>query len=288
MRRATAFAALALVPIVLAGLPLLAWFASTALAPGGSSAAPLAADGLTCTVRAGACVGAEVEVFRMSNTANASAGTPAGAPSYTYRVCCAADGLGTSCSGTYDTVLAMSGTGNAHVATAVGGAYTTEVCLSASAGTVNCTYGTSCGTGYACLATISGTTNTNAHVADCDGTDDYATKVCCEASALDCSSGVDTDVDGFNNNVECYLLTDPGDKCPDVLYTDDAWPLDTNMDTYITVAGDVAAYTGRLGSTGGPPASGNWRQRLDLNMDNFLTVAGDVAKFTGKLGSHCT
>jgi hypothetical protein len=285
MRRATAFAALALAPIVLAGLPLLVWFASVALAPGGSSAAPLAADGLTCTVRAGACVGAEVEVFRMSNNANAHAGTPAGAPTYGYRVCCAADGLGTLCSGTHDTVLALSGASNAHVATSVGGAYTTEVCLSVATGTVSCTYASDCGAS-ACLATISG--STNAHVADCDGTDDYATKVCCGLSELDCSAGVDTDGDGFNNNVECYLPTDPGDNCSNQPGVHDAWPLDINMNKVITVVGDVLPYSGRIGAHGSPSPSPTWRQRLDINMDNYITVVGDVLKFSGKIGQSCT
>jgi len=284
MRWAMAFIALLL------GLGALGWFAGAALAPGGSSAAPMAASTLSCSVEPadpGCDTGAgEVEVFRMSSLANAHAGTPGGS-TYGYKVCCGGvTGLGTSCSGTYDTVLTLPAADNAHVASDASYPTGEPVCLSVPAGgTVACMYSPDCTD--ACLATMSGTTNTNAHVADCDGTGDYATKVCCEASALDCSSGVDTDTDGFNNNVECYLPTDPGDNCPDVLYTDDAWPLDINMDTYVTVAGDVAAYTGRLGSTGGPPPSGNWRLRLDLNMDNFLTVAGDVAKFTGRLGSHC-
>ena len=141
-----------------------------------------ASSALTCSVESTACAGDEVEVFRMSSTANAHAGTPTGS-SYTYRVCCgsvAALGLGTNCSGTYDTVVALSGTDNAHAATTVGGAYTTEACLSVTEGAVACTHTSDCGTAYECLATISDTTN--AHVADCDGTDDYATKVCCSAS----------------------------------------------------------------------------------------------------------
>jgi hypothetical protein len=55
------------------------------------------------------------------------------------------------------------------------------VCLSAATTVVDCTFAGSCGTGYACLATTSATNN--AHVADCDGTGDYATKVCCFAGA---------------------------------------------------------------------------------------------------------
>jgi hypothetical protein len=292
MRRATAFAALALVPIVLAGLPLLAWLAYTVLAPGGSSAAPMAADGLTCTVRATACVGSEVEVFRMSNTTNAHAGTPLGAPGYTYRVCCEADGLGSDCSGTYATVLALSGTSNAHVATSVGGAYTTQVCLSVTEGTVDCSYGPDCG-GDECVATVSGASN--AHVADCDGGAPYTTKVCCEASAQDCSAGVDTDGDGFDNDVECYLPTDPGDACPDWKGTPglcpgascdghDAWPLDNNVDKASTVVGDVLIYVGKTGQpVGGDPLL----QRLDINADGAVTVVGDVLAYPGNTGIGC-
>jgi hypothetical protein len=276
LRRATV-----LVTVVLLALALalgLRWAFNT------TAAAPTGAGSLTCSVKA-SCDAEEVAVFRMSFTANAHAGTPAGS-AYGYSVCCGGvTGLGSDCSGNYDTVLALSDTDNAHAATTAGGAYTTEVCLSVATGTVSCTYGPDCGTS-ACLATISG--DTNAHVADCDGTDDYATKVCCEASAQDCSSGVDTDGDGFDNDVECYLPTDPGDDCTNDPGVHDAWPLDVNMDTFVTVVGDVLPYSGRMGATGGPPPSGNWRQRLDLNMDNFLTVVGDVLKFSGKIGQSCT
>ena len=281
MRRATVFAALLLMPIVLAGLPLLAWFAYTVLAPGGSSAAPMAADGLTCSVKATACVGDEVEVFRMSSTSNAAAGTPVGS-AYTYRVCCGGvTGLGTNCGGDYDTVLALSGTDNGHVATTTGGAYTTEVCLSLPEEGVACTYTSDCGTAYECLATISGTTN--AHVADCDDVDDYATKVCCSVGV--CSSGVDIDTDGFNDDVECYLDTDPLDDCTDAPSVHDAWPLDVNMDRYVTVVLDALNFRGRIGATSGSP---EWLQRLDFNMDGMLTVVGDALLYRGMIGETCT
>jgi Tol biopolymer transport system component len=94
----------------------------------------------------------------------------------------------------------------------------------------------------------------------------------------------DADGDGFCGDVEVYLGTDPLDACPDHP-SDDAWPFDINMDTYVT-AGDLFFYNGRIGSTGGPPASPNWMQRLDLNMDNFIT-AGDVLLYAGKYGSTC-
>ena len=138
-----------------------------------------ATNGLACSVKA-TCDGGEVEVFRMSSTANAHAGTPGGS-SYGNVVCCGGvTGLGTDCSGVHHGVLSLSATDNAHVASL--GQYPTKVCLSAdTVEAVDCVYGADCSADYACLATISGTTN--AHVADCDGLDDYATKVCCYAGA---------------------------------------------------------------------------------------------------------
>jgi hypothetical protein len=96
-----------------------------------------------------------------------------------------------------------------------------------------------------------------------------------------------SDGDGFVDAVELYLGTDPTDACPDNS-ADDAWPLDNNIDTYVTVVGDVLKYSGRIGAHGLPDPSPNWLQRLDLKKDNFLTVVGDVLKFSGKVGSHCT
>jgi hypothetical protein len=149
-----------------------------------------ASPGLTCTVEdAASCVAPEVVVFRMSDQANAHAET---APGSTYGkvVCCGPTGLGTSCSGNFDTVLWLSAADNAHVAEASQAGYATQVCLSATSGTVDCQYGSTCdtGAGYVCLATISGTTN--AHVADCDGTNDYPTKVCCAAGAAPAVGGI--------------------------------------------------------------------------------------------------
>ena len=169
MTRATAFVTLLIALAALAlGVP---WALST-----GSASAT---NGLACDVKTSCDVG-EVEVFRMSATANAHAGTPSGS-SYDYVVCCGGvDGLGTSCSGVHHGVLSLSATDNAHVASL--GQYPTKVCLSAdTVEAVDCVYGADCSADYACLATISGTTN--AHVADCDGLDDYATKVCCYAGA---------------------------------------------------------------------------------------------------------
>jgi hypothetical protein len=100
-------------------------------------------------------------------------------------------------------------------------------------------------------------------------------------------SETDDDGDGFFTSAEQYLPTDPLDACPDDT-SDDAWPLDMNKDTFITVSGDVYNYRGRIGETGGPSPSANWQQRLDLNWDNFLTVAGDVFMYRGMIGETCT
>ncbi len=97
----------------------------------------------------------------------------------------------------------------------------------------------------------------------------------------------DDDYDGFTTTVEEYVGTDPLDACPDDP-SDDAWPLDNNMDTFVTVGGDLLPYRGRLGATGGPPADPEWSQRLDLNMDNWITTGGDVLLYRGMLGESCT
>jgi hypothetical protein len=104
-------------------------------------------------------------------------------------------------------------------------------------------------------------------------------------TSADCSPLLDTDADTFKDNIECYLPTDQSDNCRDGP-GDDAWPLDINMDTWVTMA-DVNRYAGRLGSTGGPPPSPMWLKRLDFNKDNWITMA-DVNKYAGKLGSKCT
>ena len=94
----------------------------------------------------------------------------------------------------------------------------------------------------------------------------------------------DGDVDGFIDEAELYLSTDPSDDCPDDP-TDDAWPLDKNMDTFVTVGGDILDLRGRIGATPGEP---EWQQRLDLNADGAITVGGDVLSYRGMIGESCT
>jgi hypothetical protein len=95
----------------------------------------------------------------------------------------------------------------------------------------------------------------------------------------------DADGDGFRDGVEVHIGTDPLTACPGQP-PHDAWPLDVNIDGFVTAA-DVLAYAGRIGQSAGPPPSSGWRQRLDLNPDGVLT-AGDVLKFAGKIGRICS
>jgi hypothetical protein len=64
----------------------------------------------------------------------------------------------------------------------------------------------------------------------------------------------------------------------------DAWPLDNNVDTYVTVVGDVLNYAGNIGL----PVSGDpILQRLDLSADGSIIVVGDVLMYAGKIGESC-
>jgi hypothetical protein len=186
-----------LIPLLIVIGALLALALGVLSAFNTGSASP---DGsMTCSVKT-SCDASEVEVLRMSSPANAHAGTPSGS-AYDYRVCCTeVSGLGTDCGTTpHAVVLRLSGTDNAHVASDIG--YATEVCLSGGDdATVDCTYpvGGSCPTDYACLATISG--STNAHVADCDGVGDYATKVCCLVTADNCPDDPNPGQENFDDD----------------------------------------------------------------------------------------
>ncbi|UCH86481.1 MAG: FG-GAP repeat protein [Dehalococcoidia bacterium] len=94
----------------------------------------------------------------------------------------------------------------------------------------------------------------------------------------------DGDTDGFLDLVELYLGTDPLDNCPDDP-SDDAWPLDINMDTEITVAGDCLNFRDRIGAAPGDP---EWWQRLDLNADGMISAVGDALLYRGMIGESCT
>ena len=143
---------------------------------GGDQSFTTTASGLACLITT---VCSDTTIFKLSATTNAHAEMPSQA-NYTKYVCCSGTGLGTSCSGNYDTVLKLSGLTNAHVEKKTQANYANSACISVTSGTVLCDYSTDCsllGADYTCLASISG--DTNAHVGDCNA---YATKVCCKIS----------------------------------------------------------------------------------------------------------
>ncbi len=76
---------------------------------------------------------------------------------------------------------------------------------------------------------------------------------------------VDTDKDGFNDTKEQFMGTDPNKICA-ANKTDNAWPVDTNNDTYINGA-DISTLV--------PYISGSkaYSSRYDLNQDNKITEA---------------
>jgi hypothetical protein len=100
----------------------------------------------------------------------------------------------------------------------------------------------------------------------------------------ECLPDVHTDSDGFDDEVECYLGTDPLDDCPDDP-TDDAWPLDIDMSGDLSVTGDVFSYRDCIGVT---PDDPEWWQRLDLDMSGDISVTGDVFLYVGAIGVTCS
>ncbi|UCH87609.1 MAG: hypothetical protein JSU97_04290 [Dehalococcoidia bacterium] len=101
----------------------------------------------------------------------------------------------------------------------------------------------------------------------------------------ECLPGVDTDGDGFDDDIECYLPTDQNDDCTDEIGVHDAWPLDINIDRSVTVVGDVFFYADKIGlPVGGDPLL----QRLDLSADGDITVVGDVLPFSQHIGDECS
>jgi hypothetical protein len=93
----------------------------------------------------------------------------------------------------------------------------------------------------------------------------------------------DDDDDAFDDSVESYLGTDPLDACPDGP-SDDAWPLDIDIDTIVTVVGDVLQFRGHINAI---PSSPEWSQRLDLNMDAAITPVGDVLRYRSHINETC-
>ena len=100
----------------------------------------------------------------------------------------------------------------------------------------------------------------------------------------ECLPDVHSDSDGFDDEVECYLETDPLDDCPNNP-SHDAWPLDIDMTGDISITGDVYFYVGMIGSTVPTDPS---IQRLDLDMTGDISITGDVYEYVGRIGDTCS
>ena len=95
----------------------------------------------------------------------------------------------------------------------------------------------------------------------------------------------DDDNDGFTDATENWVGTDCLDACPDIIGSDDAWPLDQDMSADISVTGDVFKYRGNIGKT---VSAYPGVRRLDINMSGDISVTGDVFLYRGKIGRTCT
>ncbi len=159
---------------------------------------------LSCTVAA-SC--ADTTLFKISGTTNGHGGTP-GASSYTNFVCCSGVvGLGATCSGTYDVVLSLSATDNAHAEQNTQANYATDICMSTGGDTVTIAYQATNCTGYdTTVASMTGTTN--AHLGDSSA---YTTKICASVGAA--SSSLSFSIS--DNTIEFGALTASDDTFAD-------------------------------------------------------------------------
>jgi hypothetical protein len=150
---------------------------STTTVGGNGTTTTVPAGSLSCSVKS-SCGGSETDVLHMSAATNAHAELSTQS-NYANKVCCGAEGktLTVGSSGGQAIVLKLSTTTNAHVGTPAGSSYSNEIHISASSGTISCTYVASCTLTQTCVASISGADN--AHTADCY-TNPYSTRVCCE------------------------------------------------------------------------------------------------------------
>jgi hypothetical protein len=91
----------------------------------------------------------------------------------------------------------------------------------------------------------------------------------------------DDDSDGFTDTSENYMATDSLDACSDDA-SDQAWPVDINNDTDVSI-GDVIPFQHVvLSNLGDPP----YDRRFDLNADTSIDVS-DVLAFMGVMFTSC-
>lgn len=98
------------------------------------------------------------------------------------------------------------------------------------------------------------------------------------------TTGIDSDGDGFSDEVEIHVLTDPFDACPDD-NSDAAYPPDFNNDGVVDLLNDVLEITSKAGSTSSDP-DWNVTRRYDLNKDNIVDES-DTNIVIAYNGVHC-
>ncbi len=93
----------------------------------------------------------------------------------------------------------------------------------------------------------------------------------------------DLDGDGYTNDQEANLGTDPDYACPQVLGVHDAWPADLNMDRTVDQA-DIDLFTPVFNQ---PVGTTPGDERFDLYEDGFID-SGDILQLSPYLGQTCT
>jgi hypothetical protein len=262
----------------------------------GYSSTPSTSPNLTCSVVAGTCSG--TTIFNLYDYLGNHAELPT-QTNYPYKVCCTGTGISNTCSGSFDTVLKLSGATNAHAEKKTQSNYTgNDVCLSSSSMGVTCGYSnTACsslGTNYVCLASISG--DTDAHVGECST---YTTKVCCKVAVLvdACTSRVvankfvsakDTDIQ-LCSGADTTNVSDP---CYNVCWKGTGSPLVTSPDWKCGIchnSSNVPVPCSTLGSTTFDwvmPAGYATPANYTLVGATTLTSANPIVRFTAQDSSR--
>jgi len=93
----------------------------------------------------------------------------------------------------------------------------------------------------------------------------------------------DDDDDNFSDLREAFLGTDPLDDCPNVVGEHDAWPPDTNADTYCNVM-DVLQFKPHIISQFMDP---EYDRRFDLNADQKINIM-DVLSLKPYIMTQCS
>lgn len=95
----------------------------------------------------------------------------------------------------------------------------------------------------------------------------------------------DNDRDGFSDDNEKYIGTDPGKACPADVTKDnespDQWPPDFNDDMTVDNL-DLNAITSHFGKR----VTGSALKRYDINKDKYIDIS-DVARVSGYFGKKC-